>query len=189
MVHILLLFQLILNCMCFIVVGQLLSHVQPFVTPWAAAHQAPCPPLSPKVSLNSHPLSQWCCLTISSSAVPFSFCFQSSQHQGFFFSQWAGSSHQVAKVLELRHQHQSFQWIFRVDLLKNWLVWSLCSPRDSQESSPAPQFKSISSSVLRLLYVPISHLYMTIAKTIALTTWTFLAKWCPCFLIYCLGLS
>ena len=85
MVHILLLFQLILNCMCFIVVGQLLSHVQPFMTPWAAAHQAPCPPLSPKVSLNSHPLSQWCCLTISSSAVPFSFCFQSSQHQGFFF--------------------------------------------------------------------------------------------------------
>ena len=34
-----------------------------------------------------------------------------SQHQDLF--QWAGSSHQVAKVLKL--QHQSFQWIFRVD--------------------------------------------------------------------------
>ena len=36
-----------------------------------------------------------------------------SQHQGLF--QWVSSSHQVAKVLEL--QHQSFQWIFRVDFL------------------------------------------------------------------------
>ena len=31
--------------------------------------------------------------------------------------QWVGSSHQVAKVLELQLQHQSFQWIFRVDFL------------------------------------------------------------------------
>ena len=36
-----------------------------------------------------------------------------SQHQDFF--QWVGSSHQVAKVLEL--QLQSFQWIFRTDFL------------------------------------------------------------------------
>ena len=42
-----------------------------------------------------------------------SFAFNLSQHQGLF--QWVGSSHQVAKVLEL--QHQSFQWIFRVDFL------------------------------------------------------------------------
>ena len=36
-----------------------------------------------------------------------------SQHQGLF--QWVSSLHQVDKVLEL--QHQSFQWIFRVDFL------------------------------------------------------------------------
>ena len=53
--------------------------------------------------------------------------------------------HQVAKVLELQLQHQSFQWIFRVDFLWNWLVWSPCCPGESQESSPAPQFESISS--------------------------------------------
>ena len=35
-----------------------------------------------------------------------------SQHKGFH--QWVGSSYQVAKVLELPLQHQSFQWIFRV---------------------------------------------------------------------------
>ena len=48
-------------------------------------------------------------------------------------------------------QPQSFQWIFSVDFLSDWLVWSPCSPRDSQESSPAPQFKSISSSVHNFL--------------------------------------
>ena len=36
-----------------------------------------------------------------------------SQHQGFF--QWVSSSHQVAKVLELQLQHQSFQWIVRTE--------------------------------------------------------------------------
>ena len=46
------------------------------------------------------------------------------------------------------------QWIFRVDLLQNGLVGSPCSPRDSQESSPTPQFKSLNSSVLSLLYGP-----------------------------------
>ena len=41
--------------------------------------------------------------------------FNLSQHQGLF--QWVSSSHQVAKVLELQLQHQSFQWIFRTDFL------------------------------------------------------------------------
>ena len=43
-----------------------------------------CPPLSLGVCSNSCPLSQRCYLTVSSSAAPFSFCLQSSQHQGFF---------------------------------------------------------------------------------------------------------
>ena len=65
------------------------------------------------------------------------------QHQGLF--QWVGSfSNQVAKVLEL--QHQSFQWIFRVDFLEGQLVWCPCSPRVFQESSLEPQFGSINSS-------------------------------------------
>ena len=52
----------------------------------------------------SHPLS--------SPSPP---AFSLSQHQGLF--QWVSSSHQVAKVLEFQLQHQSFQWIFRTDLL------------------------------------------------------------------------
>ena len=81
---------------------------------------------------------------------PSPLAFSLFQHQGLF--QWVSSSHQVAKVLELQLQHQSFQWIFRTDFLQNWLVWSPCSLRDSQESSPTPQFKSIKSLVLSLLY-------------------------------------
>ena len=41
--------------------------------------------------------------------------FNLSQHQGLF--QWAHFSHQVAKVLKLHLQHQSFQWIFRTNFL------------------------------------------------------------------------
>ena len=78
--------------------------------------------------------------------------FNLAQHQGLF--QWVSSLYQVVKVLELQLQYQSFQWIFRTDFLEDWLVWSLCSLRDSQESSPTPQFKSISSSALSFLYGP-----------------------------------
>ena len=46
---------------------------------------------------------------------PFCLCLQSFHHQGLFW--WVESSHQVAKVLELQLQHQSFQWIFRNDFL------------------------------------------------------------------------
>ena len=112
----------------------------------------PCPSTAPRPCSNSCPLSRWCHPTISSSVVPFSSCLQSSKtrHQSLF--QWVSSLHQVAKVLELQLQHQSFQWLFRTDFLQDWLVWSPCSTRDSQESSPTPQFKSINSSMLKLLY-------------------------------------
>ena len=75
-----------------------------------------------------------------------------SQHQGLF--KWVSSSHQVAKVLEFQLQHQSFQSTPRTDLLEDGLVGSPCSPRDSQESSPTPQFKSINSLALSFHYTP-----------------------------------
>ena len=75
-----------------------------------------------------------------------------SQHKGLF--QWVSFLHDVAKVLEFQPQHQSFQRTPRTDLLQNELVGSPCSPRDSQESSPTSQFKSINSSVLSFLYSP-----------------------------------
>ena len=54
--------------------------------------------------------------------------------------------------------------------------WSPCCPRDFQESSPAPQFESINSSALSLLYDPTLSLYMTTEKTLVWTTWTFVGK-------------
>ena len=78
--------------------------------------------------------------------------FNLSQHQGLF--KWVSSSHQVAKGLEFQLRHQSFQWISRTDFLQDWLVGSSWCPRDSQESPPTPQFKSINSSALSFFYSP-----------------------------------
>ena len=89
----------------------------------------------------SHPLS-----------FPFPPAPNPSQYQGLF--QWVNSSHEVAKVLEFQLQHHSFQRNPRADLLQNGQIGSPCSPRDSQESSPTPQFKSINSSALNFLHSP-----------------------------------
>ena len=69
-----------------------------------------------------------------------------SHHQSLF--QWVISSREVAKVLEFQLQHHFVQRNPRADLLQNGLVGSPCSPRDSQESSPTPQFKSTSCEML-----------------------------------------
>ena len=78
--------------------------------------------------------------------------FNLSQHQDLF--QWVSSLHQVGKGLEFQLQHQSFQWTPRANLLQDGLVGSSWSPRDSQESSPTPQFKSINFLALSFLYSP-----------------------------------
>ena len=73
----------------------------------------PCPSPTPGACSNSCPSSQWCHPTIPSSVVPFSSCPQSFPPSGSFLR--ISSSHQVAKVLELQLQYQSFQWTFRTD--------------------------------------------------------------------------
>ena len=132
---------------------QSLSRVRLSVTPWTTACRASLSitnswglpkPMSIELVMPSN---------ISSSVVPFSSCPQSFPASGSFqMSQF--SLHQLAKVLEFQHQHQSFQWTPRTDLLQDGLVGSPCSPRDSQESSPTPQPKSINSSALSFLYSP-----------------------------------
>ena len=112
----------------------------------------PCPSPSPGLHSDSRPSNPWCHPAISSLVVPFSPAPNPSQHQSLF--QWLNSSHEVAKVLELQLLHHSFQRNPRADLLQNGLVGSPCSPRDSQESSPTLQFKSINSLALSLLHSP-----------------------------------
>ena len=122
------------------------------VTPWIAARQASVHHQLLEFTQThihrvgdaiqpSHPLSY------PSSPAP-----NPSQDQSLF--QWVNSSHEVAKVLEFQLQHHSLQRNPRLDLVQNGLVGSPCSPRDSQESSPTPQFKSINSSVLSFLHSP-----------------------------------
>ena len=111
------------------------SRVWLLATPTLQHTRLSCPSLSLGVCSDSCPLSWWCYLPISSSASVFFFAFNLFQHQGLF--QWVISSHQVAKVLEFQRQHQASQWIFRVDFLYDWLVWSPWCLRNSQESSPA----------------------------------------------------
>ena len=136
-----------------IVFSSVIQSCPTFATPCTAAHQA---------SVSTH--NSWSLLKL----MPIASVMPSNRlilcrplllppsifpsHQGLY--QWVGSSHEVAKVLEFQLQHRSFQGTFRIDLLQNGLVGSPCSPRDSQESSPTPQFKSINSSALSLLHSP-----------------------------------
>ena len=112
----------------------------------------PCPSLSPRLCSNSCSLSWWCCLTISSSVTLFSSCLQSFPPSGSFLMSWLIASGgqsigALAAVLPV-----NIQGWFPLGLTG---LTSLCCPRDSEESSPAPQFKSIRSLVLSLLYGPI----------------------------------
>ena len=102
----------------------------------------PCLSPSPGVHSNSCPLSQWCHPAISSSVVPFSSCPQSLPASVF------------SNESTLRTRWPKY-WSFSFSISPfNGMVGSPCSPRDSQESSPAPQFKSINSSALSLLHSP-----------------------------------
>ena len=100
----------------------------------------------------THQLHWWCHPTSHPLSSPSPPAFSLFQHQSLF--QRVSSLHQMAKVLEIQLQHQSFQWIFRTNFLQDWLAGSPCSPRDSQESSPTPQFKNIASFMLSFLYSP-----------------------------------
>ena len=81
---------------------------------------------------------------------------------------WVSSLHQVAKVLELQLQQQSFQWIFRVDLLafQGTLISLL-----QQDNS-----KLLILQHLAFFMVQFSHAHMTTGKTMALILWNFVGK-------------
>ena len=99
--------------------------------------------------------------------VPFFSCLQSFPASGLY--KWVSSLYQVAKVLEFRLQHQSFQWIYTTDFLQDRLVGSPCSPRDTKNLL---QLLSSKASVLQhsaFCKVELSHPYITTGKTIALT--------------------
>ena len=168
--------------MIIVVVVLSLSHVWFFATPQTASCQDSLSFTISRVCTNSCSLHRWWHQIISSSITPFSSCL----HQDIF--QWVSFLHQVANALEL--QHHSFQWIFKVDFLKDWVVWSPCSPRDlSQVFSSIPIRKHQFFNTQLFFMVQLSHPYKTIGKTIALTIQIFVGKEMALLLIHCLHLS
>ena len=158
-----------------IVVVQSLSHVPLFVTLWPVAHQAPLASTISPVCSNSCPLSRWCHPTISSSVIPFSSC--PSNFPSIRVFPRVSSLHQVAKVLELQLQHQSFQWIFKIDFLSDWLVWSCC-PRDSQRIFSSTTIWKHQFWYSAFFMVQLSHPYTTTGNYLLL-----IAKSYPTLLI------
>ena len=140
---------------------QLLSRVRLFVTPWIAARQAS---LSITISRSSLKLTSIESVMPSSHlilchplfllpSIPPSirvFCNESMlpmrwpKYWSFSFSIIPFKEH--PGLISFR-----MEWL---DLLQNGLVRSPCSPRDSQVSSPTPQFKSINSSAFSFLHSP-----------------------------------
>ena len=112
----------------------------------------PCPSPTPGVHPDSRPLSQWWHPAISPSVVPFSSCPQSlPASESFPMNQlfaWGGQSTGVSTLASFLPK-KSQGWSH-----SEGLVGSPCSPRDSQESSPTPQFKTINSLALGLLHSP-----------------------------------
>ena len=96
-----------------------------------------------------------------------------SQHQSLF--QWVNSSHEVAKVLEFQLQHPSLEWIFRISFRIDWLG---LLPVQGTLKSLLQHHSSEASILLRSAFftVQLSHPYMTIGKTIALTRRTFVGR-------------
>ena len=143
---------------------QSLSRVWLSATPWTAVHQA-------SLSITN----SWSLLKLMSivSVIPFNHLILSSppalslsQHQGLF--KWVSSSHHVAKVLEFQFQHQSFQWILRMDWLDLLAVQGTLRVF-SNTTVQKHQFFGVQLS-------PILTSLLDYWKTIALTRWTFVGK-------------
>ena len=146
----------------------------------------PCPSLSFGVCSDSCLLSRWCCLTISSSVTPFSFCFQSFPASGSFpMSQLftSGSPSIGASVSDLPMNIQGW-FPLGVTVLISFLfkrlsrVFSSTVVQKHQFFSTQPSLWSNSHTGTWLLEKPDIWLYGSLSS-----------KWCLCFLIRCLGLS
>ena len=159
---------------------QSLSCVWLFATPWTTANQASLSitnsrSLLKRMAIESMMPSNYLILCLPLLLLPSNL----SQHQSLF--KWVSSLHKVAKVVEFQLQNQSFQWTPRTVLSNehsfrmDWLdllaaQWTLKHFLQRQSSK---------ASILRcsaFFIVQISHPYVTIGKTMALTRWTFVGK-------------
>ena len=129
-----------------------------------------CPPLSSRLCSNLCPLSQQCCLTISSLLLSSPFAFNLSQHQDLF--QWAeGSSHQVVKV--------SAPATVLSRKMQGWFPLGLTGLISVQSKGLSRVFSNTTvqkHQFSAFFMVQLLHPYMTTGKTRTLTRRTLLAK-------------
>ena len=142
----------------------------------------PCPSLSPRICLNSGPLSRWYHLTLSSSVAPFSSCPQSFPATGSFPMNWlfASGSQRIgasalAPVLPMN--------------IQAWFPLGLTGLISLLSKGLSRVFSSITVQKHQFISVQLSlwsssHIHtLLLEKTIALTSGAFVTKWCLCFLI------
>ena len=141
------------NSFCYVVCSVQFSHsvMSDSLQPHELQHtRVRCSSPPPGAWANSCPSSWWFHPTISSSVILFSSCLQSYPVTGFFLmsqfftsvGQSIGSSISASVLLV------NIQDWFPL----GWLGGSPCIPRDSQESCPIPQFRTINCSSLTILY-------------------------------------
>ena len=133
---------------------QPLIHVQLFVTPWTEAHQASLSITNSRSMLKLMSIES---VMPSNHLIP---CRQLLLLPSIFPSIRVFSNESVLHIRWPKY------WSFSTSpsneysglISFNGLIGSPCSPRDSQESPPTPQFKSINSLVLSFLYDP-THIH------------------------------
>ena len=151
------------------------SVVSSSLRPHGLQHaRPPCPSPTPRVYSDSCPLSRWCHPAISSSVDPFSSCLQSFPASGSFpMSQFFASGGQSIGV--------SASALVLPMNIQDWfpLGWTGWISLQSKGLSSLCQHHSSKTSILRhsaFFIVQLSHPYMTLGKTTALTRWTFVGK-------------
>ena len=150
-----------------------------------------CPSLFPRHCSNSCPLSQWCYLTVSSFAGPFSFCLHSFPATGSFPMSWLSTSGVQSLSFSIRpFKIYSGLISFRIDLLAFFAVQGTL-----KESSPALQFETFIQWITTITLKQFnrffgaqpslwsnSHIYTRLQeKPLFWLYWSLSAKWCLCF--------
>ena len=163
------------------------SVVSDSLQPHGPQHaRPPCPSPTPRAYSNSCPLSWWCHPATSFSVIPFSSCLQSFPASGSFpMSQFFASDGQSIGVAA---SPSVLSMNIKDWFPLGWTGWISLQSKDSQESSPTPQFKIINSLALSFLHSPTLTSIHDYWKNHSIDG-PLLAKLCLCILICCLGLS
>ena len=121
------------------------------------------------MSIESVMLSSW--IASHPLSLPSPPAFNLSQQQGLF--QWVSSSHQVAKVLELQFQHQSFQWRFSIRNRFSLVTYFMCSSHSiyvnpNLSSRPIPHFSPRCAVHTFILYMYVSMFALQTGSSVPL---------------------